>query len=59
MLIHMTLSEAVAQFHDGCQTHRSHWISSGVIKTIKLQQVELVSGLKLPVSRHRRKDFDL
>jgi len=57
-LIHMTLTEAVELLKRGFQIHRSHWISEGTVKDYRRDQVELVSGLHLPVSRHRKKEFE-
>ena len=57
-LIHMTLTEAVELLQGGFQIHRSHWIHDGVVKDYRKDQVELKTGLKLPLSRHRRKAFE-
>lgn len=57
-LILMTMAEAVAQLPHGFQIHRSHWVADAAIKEAQSDKVELVTGLKLPLSRHRRKAFD-
>jgi hypothetical protein len=57
-LIHMTLAEAQALLPDGFQIHRSHWVAGTAIKKMTGDKVELVTGLSLPLSRHRRKAFD-
>ena len=57
-LIHMTLGEAVEVLKSGFQIHRSHWIHDGAIRNYRNGQVELVTGLKLPLSRHRKKAFE-
>ena len=57
-LIHMTLTEAVALLSGGFQIHRSHWIHDGAVRDYRKDQVELKTGLKLPLSRHRRKAFE-
>ena len=57
-LIHMTLTEAVEALKDGFQIHRSHWVHDGAVKNYRKDQVELITGLKLPLSRHRRKAFE-
>jgi len=57
-LIHMTLTEAVDLLRGGFQIHRSHWIHDGAVKDYRKDQVELKTGLKLPLSRHRRKEFE-
>ena len=54
----MTLAEAADVLKDGFQVHRSHWVHGGAVKDYKGDQVELVSGLRLPVSRNRRKAFE-
>jgi hypothetical protein len=57
-LIHMTLTEAVELLQGGFQIHRSHWIHDGAVRDYKNGQIELSTGLKLPLSRHRRKEFE-
>ena len=57
-LIHMTLAEAVAALPHGFQVHRSHWVANTAIKSVGAGRVELVTGLSVPLSRHRRKAFD-
>lgn len=57
-LIHMTLAEAIELLKDGFQIHRSHWVHDGAVKDYRKVQVELITGLKLPLSRHRRKAFE-
>ncbi len=57
-LIHMTLAEAVELLRDGFQIHRSHWVYDGAVKNYRKDQVELITGLKLPLSRHRKKAFE-
>ena len=57
-LILMTMAEAVAQLPHGFQIHRSHWVADTAIKDAGADKVELVTGLSLPLSRHRRKAFD-
>lgn len=57
-LILMTMAEAVAQLPHGFQIHRSHWVADTAIKDTRNDKVELVTGLSLPLSRHRRKAFD-
>jgi hypothetical protein len=57
-LILMTMAQAVAQLPHGFQIHRSHWVADTAIKDIRNDKVELVTGLSLPLSRHRRKAFD-
>lgn len=57
-LILMTMAEAIAQLPHGFQIHRSHWVADTAIKDVRGDKVELVTGLKLPLSRHRRKAFD-
>ena len=57
-LIHMTLTEAVDLLNGGFQIHRSHWIHDGAVRDYRKDQVELKTGLKLPLSRHRRKAFE-
>jgi DNA-binding LytR/AlgR family response regulator len=54
----MTMAEAVAQLPHGFQIHRSHWVADTAIKDTRNDKVELVTGLSLPLSRHRRKAFD-
>ncbi len=57
-LIHMTLAEAVAGLPHGFRIHRSHWVAGSAIRSADASRVELVTGLSLPLSRHRRKAFD-
>ncbi len=57
-LIHMTLADAVADLPHGFQVHRSHWVAGSAIKSTGAGRVELVTGLSVPLSRHRRKAFD-
>jgi len=57
-LIHMTLAEAAASLPHGFQVHRSHWVANTAIKSVHANRVELVTGLSVPLSRHRRKAFD-
>ena len=57
-LVHMTLAEAMERMPDGFQIHRSHWVHAGAVKDYKANEVELVSGLRLPVSRQRRKPVE-
>lgn len=57
-LIHMTMAEAVAILGKGFQVHRSHWVSAAFIRDHRAGQVELTTGLSLPVSRHRRREFE-
>lgn len=57
-LILMTLAEAVEMLKDGFQVHRSHWVHGGAVRDYRSGQVELVGGLRLPVSRQRRKAFE-
>ncbi|WP_443751113.1 LytTR family DNA-binding domain-containing protein [Asticcacaulis solisilvae] len=57
-LIHMTLAEAVEGLPHGFQIHRSHWVADTAIRSADANRVELVTGLSLPLSRHRRKAFD-
>ncbi len=57
-LIHMTLTEAMELLKGGFQIHRSHWIHDGAVKDYRKDRVELVTGLYLPISRHRRKEFE-
>ncbi|MBP2160160.1 MULTISPECIES: LytTR family DNA-binding domain-containing protein [Asticcacaulis] len=57
-LILMTMAEAVAMLPHGFQIHRSHWVADTAIKEARSDKVELVTGLSLPLSRHRRKAFD-
>ncbi len=56
-LIHMTLAEAVAELPQGFQVHRSHWVADTAIKSVGAGSVDLVTGLSVPLSRHRRKAF--
>jgi DNA-binding LytR/AlgR family response regulator len=42
----------------GFQVHRSHWVANTAIKSVGRGRVELVTGLTVPLSRHRRKAFD-
>jgi LytTr DNA-binding domain len=56
-LIHMTLAAAVQMLPAGFQIHRSHWVAREGVKSFSNGKVELHTGLKLPVSRHRSKDF--
>ncbi|MDV6331645.1 LytTR family DNA-binding domain-containing protein [Asticcacaulis sp. 201] len=58
-LIHMTLTEAVELLKDGFQIHRSHWVHDGAVQDYKDNQVELTTGLRLPLSRHRKKAFEM
>jgi hypothetical protein len=57
-LIHMTLTEAIELLKGGFQIHRSHWIHDGAVKDYRDGHIELTTGLRLPLSRHRRKDFE-
>ncbi len=57
-LVHMTLADAMERLPDGCQIHRSHWVSAGAIKDYKDTTIELATGLRLPVSRQRRKPVE-
>ncbi|ESQ77748.1 LytTR family DNA-binding domain-containing protein [Asticcacaulis sp. AC402] len=57
-LIHMTLADAQGLLPGGFQIHRSHWVSGEAIRKTWGDKVELVTGLSLPLSRHRRKAFD-
>ena len=57
-LIHMTLTEAVELLKGGFQIHRSHWIHDGAVRDYRNGLVELSTGLKLPLSRHRKKEFE-
>ncbi len=57
-LIHMTMAEAIAGLPHGFQVHRSHWVAGTAIKSAGADRVELVTGLSVPLSRHRRKAFD-
>lgn len=56
-LIHMTLAAASEMLPDGFQIHRSHWVAKDAIKSFGVTKVELITGLSLPVSRHRYKAF--
>lgn len=56
-LIHMTLAAAAQLLPDGFQIHRSHWIARAGIKSANNAKVELITGLCLPISRHRFKEF--
>lgn len=56
-LIHMALAAAMPLLPDGYQIHRSHWIARAAIKAVNRDRVELLTGLSLPVSRHRSKAF--
>lgn len=56
-LIHMTLAAATELLTDGFQIHRSHWVARDAIKSLGTAKVELITGLSLPVSRHRSKAF--
>lgn len=57
-LIHMTLAMASTLMSDGFQVHRSHWVARDGIKSVRHGKVELATGLALPVSRHRAKEFN-
>lgn len=57
-LIHMTMAEAQGLLPGGFQIHRSHWVAGEAIRKSSGDKVELVTGLSLPLSRHRRKAFD-
>ncbi|ESQ91171.1 hypothetical protein ABAC460_06310 [Asticcacaulis sp. AC460] len=57
-LIHMTMAQAQALLPGGFQIHRSHWVAGEAIRKTAGDKVELVTGLSLPLSRHRRKAFD-
>jgi LytTr DNA-binding domain len=57
-LIHMTLATATTLLPDGFQIHRSHWVARDGIKSFRNGKVELATGLSLPVSRHRSKEFN-
>lgn len=56
-LILMALSHAVPLMADGFLVHRSHWIAREAIKSASSISVQLVTGLSLPISRHRAKEF--
>jgi hypothetical protein len=56
-LIHMTLAAATKLLPDGFQIHRSHWIARTGIKSVNNAKIELITGLCLPLSRHRSKEF--
>lgn len=56
-LIHMTLGQAAAQLGDGFQVHRSHWVARSGIAGTTASTVRLLTGLAIPVSRHRIRDF--
>lgn len=56
-LIHMTLAVATKLLPDGFQVHRSHWIARAGIKSTNNTKVELITGLCLPISRYRSKEF--
>jgi LytTr DNA-binding domain len=56
-LIHMTLAAAMELRPDGFQIHRSHWIAREGLKSATGVKVELITGLCLPLSRHRSKAF--
>ncbi|WP_264394474.1 LytTR family DNA-binding domain-containing protein [Porphyrobacter sp. ULC335] len=56
-LIHMTLAAATQLLSDGFQIHRSHWVARHGVKSVRKGKVELVTGLCLPISRHRSKEF--
>ncbi|MBW8735054.1 MAG: LytTR family transcriptional regulator [Asticcacaulis sp.] len=57
-LIHMTMADAVAGLPQGFQVHRSHWVAEYAIKSVTGGRVELITGLSVPLSRHRRKAFE-
>jgi hypothetical protein len=57
-LIHMTLADATALLPHGFQVHRSHWVANTAIKSVGTNRVELVTGLTVPLSRHRRRAFE-
>lgn len=57
-LIHMTLAEAMTLMPRGFQVHRSHWVAETAIRKTADGRIELVTGLSLPLSRHRRKAFE-
>lgn len=54
----MNLAEAVDLLKGGFQIHRSHWIHEDAVKDYKDGSIELTTGLRLPLSRHRKKDFE-
>lgn len=56
-LIHMSLVGAVAMLGDGFQVHRSHWVAREAIRSSGSSSIQLVTGLSLPLSRHRAKEF--
>lgn len=56
-LILMTLTHAVALIGDGFLVHRSHWIAREGIKSANATSVKLITGLSVPISRHRARDF--
>jgi LytTr DNA-binding domain len=56
-LIHMALAAAIPLLPQGFQIHRSHWIARTAIKAVNRDRVELLTGLSLPISRHRAKAF--
>lgn len=56
-LILMALSHAVPLVGDGFLVHRSHWVAREAIKSAGSTSVKLVTGLSLPISRHRAKEF--
>ena len=56
-LIHMTLAAATLLLPGGFQVHRSHWVARDAIKSASGAKIELITGLCLPLSRHRSKEF--
>ena len=56
-LIHMTLAAAIEMLPGGFQIHRSHWVARYGVKSVRNGTVELITGLCLPLSRHRSKEF--
>jgi hypothetical protein len=56
-LILMALSHAVPLMDDGFLVHRSHWVAREAIKSANSTSVKLVTGLSVPISRHRAKEF--
>lgn len=56
-LILMALSHAAPLMSDGFLVHRSHWVAREAIKSASSTSVKLITGLSVPISRHRAKEF--
>lgn len=57
-MVHGTLSDMATKLERGFLIHRSHWISASAISDHKGLEIALINGLKLPLSKHRKKAFE-